>query len=81
MKNYLFTLSLLSMFAGQHAAAQTRIEKCGGLTTFNGSAKVAFINLARDTEVSIRLNSNIKGILRQSQPAKPTPMRMARATP
>jgi hypothetical protein len=43
------------------ATAQTRIDKCGGSTTFNGTAKVAFLNLERDTEVSIKLHSTIKG--------------------
>lgn len=43
------------------ATAQTKIEKCGGSTTFNGTAKVSFLNLDRDTEVSIQLHSTIKG--------------------
>lgn len=43
------------------ATAQTRIDKCGGSTTFNGNAKLAFLNLERDTEVSIKLHSTIKG--------------------
>lgn len=43
------------------ATAQTRIDKCGGSTTFNGTAKVAFVNLDRDTEVSIKLHSTAKG--------------------
>lgn len=43
------------------ATAQTRIDKCGGTTTFNGAAKVAFVNLEHDTEVSIKLHSAIKG--------------------
>ena len=43
------------------ATGQTHDGKCGGTTTFNGTAKVAFVNLERDTEVSIKLHSTVKG--------------------
>lgn len=43
------------------ATAQTPIDKCGGNTTFNGTAKVAFLNLERDTDIGIKLHSTIKG--------------------
>ena len=49
-----------AMLASPWVAAQTRIDKCGGTTTFNGTAKVSFVNLERDTEVSIKLHSTIK---------------------
>lgn len=49
-----------AMLASPWATAQTHIDKCGGTTTFNGTAKVAFVNLERDTEVSIKLHSTIK---------------------
>jgi len=49
------------LLAVSWATAQTRIDKCGGSTTFNGTAKVALVGLERDTEVSIKLHSTIKG--------------------
>ncbi len=42
------------------ATAQTHNDKCGGTTTFNGTAKMVFVNLELDTEVSIKLHSAIK---------------------
>ncbi|MEW6464713.1 MAG: hypothetical protein AB1434_02310 [Pseudomonadota bacterium] len=51
----------VALLASPWAIAQTRIDKCGGSATFNGTAKVAFFNLERDTEVSIKLHSTIKG--------------------
>lgn len=52
---------LIALLLGTAATAQTKIDKCGGSTTFNGTAKVAFLQLERDTEVSIKLHSTIKG--------------------
>lgn len=52
---------LAALLLSTAATAETKLEKCGGSTTFNGTAKVTFLNLERDTEVSIQLHSTIKG--------------------
>lgn len=59
--NFRVGMLCVSLLATPWATAQTPIGKCGGSTTFNGTAKVAFLNLERDTDVSIQLHSTIKG--------------------
>lgn len=59
--NFRVGMLCVSLLATPWATAQTPIGKCGGSTTFNGTAKVAFLHLERDTEVSIKLHSTIKG--------------------
>lgn len=59
--NFRVGMLCASLLVAPWATAQTPIDKCGGSTTFNGTAKVAFVNLERDTEVSIKLHSTVKG--------------------
>ena len=49
---------LCARFGAYWPQRRPRNDKCGGTTTtFNGTAKMVFVNLELDTEVSIKLHS------------------------
>ncbi len=57
MKISTLVVSVFALMGSLQVPAQTRIEQCGGSTTFNGKAEIAFVHLTEDVDISIRLHS------------------------